>query len=111
MGYQQNKEDRENIYFYHEVFAKSLSVIQDLIRQGRKNDAKNIILFNYIYAKTLNGKDFDLNEVDDFKKKDIYECIHLMVKEQHKADLVPTQHGYRDSYFSRILSKSPAFQK
>jgi hypothetical protein len=101
---QQNNQ-KENIYFYHEVFANSLAVIQDLIKTSRTKEAKEIMIFNYIYALSLNEKKYTNDVIQQLKDKEIYELLNLMVLEQKKADLIPTQSNYRDSYYTRILSK------
>jgi len=100
-----NNNEKENIYYYHEVFAHSLAVIQDLIKTNRKKEASEIMIFNYVYALSLNGKKYDEKLIQELKDKPIYELLNLMVVEQKKADLIPTQSNYRESYYARILSK------
>jgi len=104
--YQDKRFDsKENLYNYHEVFANSLSVILDLIRTSRTSDAKEIMIYNYIYAHSLNGGKFDNTNIEKYKKMPTYELLYLMVEEQKKADLTPTQNNIRNSYYSRIQSK------
>lgn len=98
-------EQKENIFFYHKVFAESIAVIQDLVKTNRKEEAKEHIILNYVYACALNSKVFSSEEIQGLKKKDIYDLLYLMAIEQKKANLVPTQDTFRDSYYSRIVSK------
>lgn len=98
-------DSKENLYNYHEVFATSLSVILDLIRTSRKQDAREIMIYNFIYANSLNGGNFSKERIEDFRKMDLYELLYIMVEEQKKADLTPTQNNIRNSYYSRIQSK------
>ncbi len=99
------EQDKQNLFSYHEVFAKSIAVLHDLIRQGRVSDAKKIMIFNFFYAASINGKVYSRQLEDELNKKDIYELLSLMVQEQKKADLVPTQQHNAVSFYTRIVSK------
>lgn len=96
---------RENLFSYHEVFANSIAVVQDLIKSGRKGEAKDILIFNYVYAAALNEKAYNKEKIEKLRNQDIHELVHEMVAEQKRADLVPTQSNFRDSYYRRIISK------
>ena len=65
------------------------------------------MLYNYAYAHTLNGGKYSKEMLDNMKEMDTYELLYIMVEEQKKADLTPTQNNIRTSYISRILSKIP----
>lgn len=104
--YQDKRFDsKENLYNYHEVFATSLSAILDLIRTGRVKDAREIMMYNYIYANSLNGGTYNFDNIEKLRKMETYELLYLMVSEQKKADLTPTQNNIRTSLYSRIQNK------
>jgi len=100
-----NTQQKENIFSYHEVFANSIAVVQDLLRTGRKGEAKDILIFNYVYAIALDDKQIQEKDIEELRKKDIHELLAMMVQAQKKVDLVPTQNSFRDSYYTRIISK------
>jgi|YelNatPaOPRAMG01_1025707.scaffolds.fasta_scaffold25777_3 hypothetical protein len=101
----QQGQGKENIFTYHEVFAHSLAVIQDLIKMRQTNEAKEMVLFNYVYANALNGDNYSKEKIDELRRKDIYELLYLMVHAQKRVDLIPTQNNMRDSYYTRIIRK------
>jgi len=101
----QQGQGKENIFTYHEVFAHSLAVIQDLIKMRQTSEAKEMVLFNYIYANALNGESYSKEKIEELRRKDIYELLYMMVHAQKRVDLIPTQNSMRDSYYTRIIKK------
>jgi hypothetical protein len=65
------------------------------------------MLYNYAYAHTLNGGKYIKDKLNKLKEMDTYELLYIMVEEQKKADLTPTQNNIRTSYISRIINKIP----
>jgi hypothetical protein len=100
-----SEQQKENIYAYHEIFARSIAIMQDMMQSDRKEQAKDIMIFNYIYAQAINDKKIEAAELATLKKKEIYDVLQEMVKAQKTADLIPTQHGYGRSFYARIVQK------
>ena len=101
-----NQQNNQNIFNYHEVFANSIAIIQDLLKMGnRTEEAKKMILFNYLYAVALNDENYSREKIEELKKKDIYELLFLMCHAQKKVGLIPMQDNARDSYYTRIIKK------
>lgn len=100
-----NERNKENIFNYHEVFANSIAIIQDLMKTGRYEEAKKMIIFNYLYAAALNDEEYKKEKIEELKQKDIFELLFLMCRAQKKVGIAPTQENYRDSYYNRIIKK------
>lgn len=96
-------EFKQNIFAYHYVFAESIIIIHNLLRENRYNEARNTMIFNYLYAYALNGGNYSKELENQLRKMDIFELLCLMVKEQRKADLIPTQKTNTQSFYNRIL--------
>ena len=99
------QQNNQNIFNYHEVFANSIAIIQDLLKLNRVEEAKKMILFDYLYAVALNDEDYNEKRIEELKQKDIYELLFLMCHAQKKVGIIPMQDNARDSYYTRIIKK------